>query len=70
MNLCLDDKSECLVDSLIHYDQMTKEINTGNLKINKFTEARIKFFPTYKFEVGTDNYNVGDQFPGWTDRIM
>ena len=51
---------------------MAYEINNGNLKINNFVESRIKFFPTYKFEVGTDNYVIddGERIPGWTDRIM
>ena len=72
IEFCLDDRSEFLLYNLLEYDQMAKEINSGNLKINNFVESRIKFFPTYKFEVGTDNYLIddGERVPGWTDRIM
>jgi len=69
---CCEDQSDFLVDGLLEYDQMTREINSGNLKLNRFLEGKINFFPTYKFEVGTDNYILGDgdRIPGWTDRII
>ena len=50
---------------------MINEINKGNLKFNNFIESKIKFFPTYKLEIGTDNYVIDEErLPGWTDRIM
>jgi hypothetical protein len=68
--MCLEDQSDILVNSLIDYDQMYNEINTGNLKINRFIESRIKFFPTYKLIPESDDYNTKEAIPGWTDRIM
>lgn len=34
-----------------------------------FDEAPVTFKPTYKFIVGTDNYNTRRK-PAWTDRIL
>ena len=38
----------------------------------KFKEPEIKFFPTYKFNPGTNDYQLGssEKMPGWTDRIF
>ncbi|KJH51733.1 endonuclease/exonuclease/phosphatase family protein [Dictyocaulus viviparus] len=39
------------------------------LAFNNFSEAPIKFAPTYKFELGTTNY-VPNRIPSYTDRIL
>lgn len=37
-----------------------------------YSEARITFMPTYKFDIGTDNYDSSEKarIPAWTDRIL
>lgn len=39
---------------------------------NEFTEAKITFRPTYKFNVNSDEYDSGPKkrLPSWTDRIL
>ena len=39
---------------------------------SKFQEAdRIKFGPTYKFNMGTNDYDIAkNRVPSWTDRIL
>ncbi|OHW95657.1 domain and endonuclease exonuclease phosphatase [Colletotrichum incanum] len=37
-----------------------------------YSEARINFLPTYKFDLGTDEYDTSEKarIPAWTDRIL
>lgn len=37
-----------------------------------YSEARITFMPTYKFDIGTDRYDTSEKarIPAWTDRIL
>jgi len=61
------------IPHLLKYDQLKLEVEKGELFINKFIEAEIKFCPTYKLIVGSDDYVLeegGDRIPGWTDRIL
>ena len=37
-----------------------------------YSEARVKFLPTYKFDLGTDTYDASEKnrIPAWTDRCL
>jgi hypothetical protein len=64
--------SNCEIDNLIEYDQMLREIKSGDLKFNGFNEGKISFPPTYKINPDTGEYiaKEGEKMPGWTDRIL
>lgn len=58
---------------LLDRDQLlaTKKKNPW-FKLRAFTEEDITFAPTYKYDVGTDNYDTSEKkrSPAWCDRIM
>ncbi|KAG5929728.1 hypothetical protein E4U42_004887 [Claviceps africana] len=57
--------------SLYENDQLNLQMVAG-LAFPFYSEARIGFMPTYKFDVGTDNYDSSEKarIPAWTDRIL
>lgn len=58
------------LEYVLNHDQFYKQIESGSLDIDHFYEARINFFPTYKFIPGTDDYDTESKQPSWTDRIL
>ncbi len=53
-------------------DQLRQEKAAGNVFV-EFEEAKLKFPPTYKFKVGTDDYDFRKskvRIPSWCDRIL
>ncbi|OLN82021.1 Inositol-1,4,5-trisphosphate 5-phosphatase 1-like protein 2 [Colletotrichum chlorophyti] len=52
--------------------QRNRGIDDHGLAFPFYSEARINFLPTYKFDVGTDEYDTSDKarIPAWTDRIL
>ncbi|KAH7365438.1 hypothetical protein KP509_18G028100 [Ceratopteris richardii] len=69
-----------LVDALINQnlykplwnkDQLSREIERGHV-FKGFREGPLYFRPTYKYDVGTDNYDTSpkERVPSWTDRIL
>lgn len=60
-----------LYDLLLSGDQLTNEKSKGNV-FKDFEEAPIHFNPTYKYDIGTDNYDSSEKqrVPSWTDRIL
>lgn len=58
---------------LIERDQLlvSKRRNPW-FKLRAFHELPITFAPTYKYDVGTDNYDTSDKkrAPAWCDRLM
>eukprot|EP00833_Pecoramyces_ruminatium_P009944 jgi/Orpsp1_1/1183976/evm.model.c7180000087459.1 len=56
---------------LLKYDQLKSQKDKGIIFEN-YQEGPIKFKPTYKFDVGTDNYDTSPKLriPSWCDRIL
>ncbi|ESO01361.1 hypothetical protein HELRODRAFT_82107 [Helobdella robusta] len=59
------------IEKLLEMDEL-KRIVSEQLAFKDFSEARIKFLPTYKFDIGTDNYDTSNKnrVPSYTDRIL
>ncbi|VIO86455.1 Uncharacterized protein BM_BM5999 [Brugia malayi] len=60
--------ADSFFDQLLIDDELTLERCKGNI-FEGFSEAYIKFPPTHKFILGTNNY-VNDRIPSYTDRIL
>ncbi|KAK1754965.1 SacI homology domain-containing protein [Echria macrotheca] len=59
------------LERLYENDQLNLQMVAG-LAFRFYSEARITFMPTYKYDVGTDNYDSSEKarIPAWTDRIL
>lgn len=61
------------LDRLLERDQLliSRRRHPG-LKLWKFREEKITFDPTYKYDVGTDNYDSSEKnrSPAWCDRVL
>ena len=61
------------LNKLLDRDQLllSRRKNPG-FRLRDFNEAAITFWPTYKYDVGTDNYDSSDKkrAPAWCDRIL
>jgi synaptojanin len=71
-----DDKARRLVkagdlDTLYENDQLNIQMVAG-MVFQYYSEARITFPPTYKFNLGTDEYDTSEKsrIPAWCDRIL
>lgn len=58
---------------LLERDQLlvSRRRNPG-FRLRAFIESPITFAPTYKYDVGTDNYDTSEKHrsPAWCDRIL
>lgn len=54
---------------LYSHDQLSAQRKTMNV-FRGFHEAPLAFPPTFKFLMGTDQYNVSKRVPAWTDRVL
>ncbi|CAH0585847.1 unnamed protein product [Chrysodeixis includens] len=54
--------------TLLKHDQLIAVMDSGEA-FSEFTEQDIRFPPTYKFGVGSDEYDLKRK-PSWTDRIL
>ncbi|XP_038156068.1 phosphatidylinositol polyphosphate 5-phosphatase type IV [Cyprinodon tularosa] len=56
---------------LLEHDQLTKQMKDGSI-FKGFQEAPVHFFPTYKFDIGCDNYDTTSKqrTPSYTDRVL
>lgn len=59
-------------DELMDADQLKKEMSSRGGAFSGFDEVRLCFYPTYKFDQGTSNYDTSEKqrTPSWTDRIV
>ncbi|KAH8602663.1 SacI homology domain-containing protein [Bisporella sp. PMI_857] len=59
------------LEALYENDQLNLQMVAG-LTFPYYSESRITFNPTYKFDLGNDNYDTSDKarIPAWTDRIL
>lgn len=59
------------LERLYENDQLNLQMVAG-LSFPFYSEARITFMPTYKFDIGSDNYDSSEKarIPAWTDRIL
>jgi len=58
---------------LLERDQlMVSRRRVSGFRLSPFTEAAITFAPTYKYDVGTDNYDTSEKrrSPAWCDRLL
>jgi endonuclease/exonuclease/phosphatase family metal-dependent hydrolase len=59
------------LETLYENDQLNLQMVAG-VAFPFYSESRVTFLPTYKFDVGTDNYDTSEKnrIPAWTDRIL
>ncbi|KAL2180345.1 SacI homology domain-containing protein [Thermothelomyces heterothallicus CBS 202.75] len=59
------------LDRLFENDQLNLQMVAG-LAFRFYSEARITFMPTYKYDIGTDDFDSSEKarIPAWTDRIL
>ncbi|XP_073415410.1 phosphatidylinositol polyphosphate 5-phosphatase type IV-like [Dendrobates tinctorius] len=71
VNSILQRKPELDMSRLLQYDQLIKEMNDGSI-FKGFEEAAIQFLPTYKFDIGCDEYDSTSKqrTPSYTDRVV
>ena len=62
---------DILMNKLLRRDQLLQTIASGRAFPN-FSEAKVTFLPTFKFDKGTQNYDTShkQRVPAWTDRIL
>ncbi|GAA96671.1 uncharacterized protein L969DRAFT_90599 [Mixia osmundae IAM 14324] len=61
------------LEALWAQDQLHKQMKTNqSFRLRAFTEAKISFNPTYKYDPGTDEYDSSEKkrIPAWCDRIL
>jgi endonuclease/exonuclease/phosphatase family metal-dependent hydrolase len=72
-NVIIDAVRQNNLPKLLERDQLlaSRRKNPG-FRLRSFTEAPITFAPTYKYDVGTDQYDTSEKkrSPAWCDRIL
>lgn len=58
-------------ETLYEHDQLNLQMVAG-LTFPYYSEARILFAPTYKYDVNTDDYDTSEKarIPAWCDRVL
>ncbi|KAF9409885.1 hypothetical protein BGZ94_001827 [Podila epigama] len=54
---------------LYSHDQLSAQRKTMNV-FRHFHEAPLAFAPTFKFKMGSNEYDVSKRVPAWTDRVL
>ncbi|KAF2474766.1 uncharacterized protein BDR25DRAFT_280286 [Lindgomyces ingoldianus] len=59
------------LETLYENDQLNLQMVAG-LTFPYYSEARITFLPTYKYDLGTDTYDTSEKarIPAWCDRVL
>ena len=59
------------LDRLYQNDQLNLQMIAGNV-FKHYSESKISFHPTYKYDNGTDSYDSSEKtrIPAWCDRIL
>eukprot|EP00112_Aurelia_sp_Birch-Aquarium-sp1_P002384 Seg1262.5 transcript_id=Seg1262.5/GoldUCD/mRNA.D3Y31 product="Inositol polyphosphate 5-phosphatase OCRL-1" protein_id=Seg1262.5/GoldUCD/D3Y31 len=59
------------LDELYKFDQLRKQRSAGKV-FQGYSEGKITFTPTYKFDPGTDDWDTSEKgrAPAWCDRIL
>jgi hypothetical protein len=62
---------ENALGKLYENDQLNIQMVVGSC-FNYYREGRVKFLPTYKYDIGKDEFDSSDKqrIPAWTDRIL
>ncbi|OKP12318.1 hypothetical protein PENSUB_2054 [Penicillium subrubescens] len=72
-NVIIDAVRQNNLPKLLERDQLlaSRRKNPG-FRLRSFTEAPITFAPTYKYDVGTDQYDTSEKkrSPAWCDRVL
>ncbi|KAL4914450.1 Endonuclease/exonuclease/phosphatase [Aspergillus aurantiobrunneus] len=72
-NVIIEDIRNSNLPKLLERDQLlaSRRKNPG-FRLRAFQEAPITFAPTYKYDVGTDEYDSSDKkrSPAWCDRVL
>lgn len=57
--------------ALLEADQLRASRSVGEA-FDGFSEPRIEFMPTYRFNLGSDDYDTSEKMriPAWTDRVL
>ena len=65
------EEADYLMNKLLRRDQLLQTIASGRA-FPQFSEGKITFLPTFKFDKGTQNYDTShkQRVPAWTDRIL
>lgn len=61
------------IQTLLSKDQLLDQLNKNpGMRLRIFQESPISFLPTYKFDLGTDQYDSSEKkrVPAWCDRIF
>ncbi|EMD40920.1 hypothetical protein CERSUDRAFT_111503 [Gelatoporia subvermispora B] len=58
-------------DGLVAADQLKQCMDEGEVFVG-YQEGPLIFRPTYKYDLGTDDYDTGEKMriPAWTDRVL
>lgn len=72
-NVIIEDVRNKNLSKLLDRDQLlaSRRKNPG-FRLRSFTEAAITFAPTYKYDVGSDDYDSSEKkrSPAWCDRVL
>lgn len=62
---------EDALGKLYENDQLNIQMVAGNC-FNFYREGRVRFLPTYKYDIGRDDFDSSDKqrIPAWTDRVV